>query len=202
MENVLQGRPALILVDIQKGFDNVDYYGGERNNPQAEQNAQKLLTHWRAKGLPLFHIQYSALNPKSPLRPDGPGFPFKDEVAPLPGEPVLVRHVNSSFIGTNLQEQLNEKGIDTVVVIGFATEHCVSTTTRMAGNLGYNTYIISDATAAFAKMGVNGQRFDAEFVHQLSLATLQDEFATVLTTDELLHNMATKSDDSRVASPA
>jgi nicotinamidase-related amidase len=186
MENVLQGRPALILVDIQKGFDNVDYYGGERNNPQAEQNAQKLLAHWRAKGLPLFHIQYSALNPKSPLRPDGPGFPFKDEVAPLPGEPVLVRHVNSSFIGTNLQEQLDEKGIDTVVVIGFSTEHCVSTTTRMAGNLGYNTYIISDATAAFAKIGVNGQRFDAESVHQLSLATLQDEFATVLTTDQLL----------------
>lgn len=186
MENVLQGRPALILVDIQKGFDNVDYYGGERNNPQAEQNAQRLLTHWRAKGLPLFHIQYSALNPKSPLRPDGSGFPFKDEVAPQFGEPVLVRHVNSAFIGTNLQAQLNEKGIDTVVVIGFSTEHCVSTTTRMAGNLGYNTYIVSDATAAFAKKGVNGQHFDAETVHQLSLATLQDEFATVLNTDQVL----------------
>lgn len=188
MENVLQGRPALILVDIQKGFDNVDYYGGERNNPQAEKNAQRLLEHWRKQGWPLFHIQYSALNPKSPLAPTGPGFAFKDEVAPLPGEPVLERHVNSSFIGTNLQQQLDEQGINTVVVIGFSTEHCVSTTTRMAGNLGYNTYIISDATAAFAKTGVNGQRFDAETVHQLSLATLQDEFATVLTTAELLGN--------------
>ena len=193
MENVLQGRPALILVDIQKGFDNVDYYGGERNNPQAEQNAQRLLEHWRKQALPLYHIQYSSLSPTSPLWPDGPGFPFRDEVAPLPGEPVLVRHVNSSFIGTNLQEQLNEKGIDTVVVIGFSTEHCVSTTTRVAGNLGYHTYIISDATAAFAKQGVNGQRFDAETVHQLSLATLQDEFATVLTTDELLSNMAAEA---------
>lgn len=188
MENVLQGRPALILVDIQKGFDNVDYYGGERNNPQAEKNAQRLLEHWRKQGWPLFHIQYSALNPKSPLAPTGPGFAFKDEVAPLPGELVLERHVNSSFIGTNLQQQLDEQGINTVVVIGFSTEHCVSTTTRMAGNLGYNTYIVSDATAAFAKTGVNGQRFDAETVHQLSLATLQDEFATVLTTAELLGN--------------
>lgn len=186
MENVLQGRPALILVDIQKGFDNVDYYGGERNNPQAEKNAQRLLEHWRKQGWPLFHIQYSALNPRSPLVPTGPGFAFKDEVAPLPGEPVLQRHVNSSFIGTNLQQQLDEQGINTVVVIGFSTEHCVSTTTRMAGNLGYNTYIVSDATAAFVKTGVNGQRFDAETVHQLSLATLQDEFATVVTTAELL----------------
>lgn len=189
MNNALQGRPALILVDIQKGFDKVDYYGGERNNPQAELNAQRLLEHWRKQGLPLFHIQYSALNPRSPLSPGGPGFPFKDEVAPLPGEPVLVRHVNSSFIGTNLQQQLDEQGVDTVVVIGFSTEHCVSTTTRMAGNLGYNTYIVSDATAAFNKQGVNGQRFDAETVHQLSLATLQDEFATVLSTEEVLSGL-------------
>ena len=186
MENVLQGRPALILVDFQKGFDQLGYYGGERNNPDAEKNAQLLLEHWREQGLPVFHIQYSALNPRSPLRPDGPGFPFKDEVAPLPGEPVLQRHVNSAFIGTDLEAQLDEQGIETVVVTGLTTEHCVSTTTRMAGNLGYNTFIVSDATAAFNKTGVNGQRFDAELVHQVSLATLQEEFATVLTTGELL----------------
>lgn len=189
MENVLQGRPALILVDIQKGFDQWDYYGGERNNPGAEKNAQLLLEHWREHGLPVFHIQYSSLNPGSPLRPDTTGFPFKDEVAPLPGEPVLQRHVNSAFIGTDLEAQLDEQGIDTVVVIGFSTEHCVSTTTRMAGNLGYNTFIIADATAAFNKTGVNGQRFDAELVHQVSLATLQEEFATVLTTKELLQRL-------------
>ena len=190
MQDVLQGRPALLLIDIQKGFDEKDYYGGERNNPDAEQRAKELLTYWREHGLPLFHIQYRATNPKSMLSPDRPGYDFKEEAKPLPGEPVLVRSVNSAFINTNLQERLEAEGIDTVVVIGFTTEHCVSTTTRMAGNLGYNTFIISDATAAFNKTGINGQRFDAELVHQLSLATLQEEFATVLTTAELLRRMS------------
>ncbi|KAA2238747.1 cysteine hydrolase [Chitinophaga agrisoli] len=190
MQDVLQGRPALLLIDIQQGFDEKEYYGGERNNPQAEQRAQELLAYWRQHQLPLFHIQYSSLNALSPLRPQHTGFAFKKEVAPLPGEPVLVRSVNSAFINTDLQARLEEQKIDTVIVIGFSTEHCVSTTTRMAGNLGYHTFIISDATAAFNKTGVNGQRFDAELVHQLTLATLQDEFATVLTTAELLHRMA------------
>ncbi len=190
MQDVLQGRPALLLIDIQQGFDEKEYYGGERNNPQAEQRAQELLAYWRTHELPLFHIQYSSLSDRSPLRPQHTGFAFKQEVEPLPGEPVLVRSVNSAFINTDLQARLEAQNIDTVIVIGFSTEHCVSTTTRMAGNLGYHTFIISDATAAFNKTGVNGQRFDAELVHQLTLATLQDEFATVLTTEELLRRMA------------
>jgi len=189
MENVLQGRPALLLIDLQQGFEEKEYYGGERNNPQAEQNAQKLLAYWRANELPLFHIQYSSISPKSPLFPEKAGYAFMKEVQPLPGEPVLVRSVNSAFINTDLQAQLDAQGINTVVVIGLSTEHCVSTTTRMAGNLGYHTYVISDATAAFNKTGVNGERFDAELVHQVTLATLQDEFATVLTTQQLLQQL-------------
>jgi nicotinamidase-related amidase len=190
MENVLQGRPALILVDLQKGFEDVDYYGGERNNLHAEKNARQLLEHWRRHGLPLFHIQYKALNPNSRLAPHREGFAFKDEFLPLAGEPVLQRSVNSAFISTSLQQQLDKQGIDTVVVIGLTTEHCVSTTTRMAGNLGYHTFVVSDATAAFNKKGVNGENFPAELVHQVSLATLQEEFATVLSTQELLQRLS------------
>jgi nicotinamidase-related amidase len=186
MENTLQGRPALLLIDIQQGFDEMEYYGGTRNNPQAEQRAQELLAYWRENKLPLFHIQYSSRDPRSPLYPSKKGFAFKEEARPLPGEPVLVRSVNSAFIGTDLQARLNAENIDTVVVIGLTTEHCVSTTTRMAGNLGYHTFVISDATASFNKTGVNGQHFDAALVHELSLATLQQEFATVLTAQALL----------------
>lgn len=39
-------RPALILIDIQKGFDNLEYWGGQRNNPDAENNAGELLEVW------------------------------------------------------------------------------------------------------------------------------------------------------------
>jgi nicotinamidase-related amidase len=57
--------PALILIDIQKGFDNIQYWGGQRNNPDAEENASELLKLWRANNLPIFHIKHCSSNPTS-----------------------------------------------------------------------------------------------------------------------------------------
>jgi nicotinamidase-related amidase len=185
---------ALILVDIQQGFDNIPYWGGERNNPTAEVNARKLLDYWRANKLPLFHIQHCSTNPNSLLAESNPGNAHKEIVKPLPGEPVIKKSVNSSFIGTDLQQQLDAGKIDTVVIVGLTSEHCVSTTARMAGNFGYNTFVIADATAAFAKTGINGEHYDAETIHLTALAQINDEFATVLNTDEVI-NALKKNDD-------
>ena len=179
--------PALILIDIQKGFDTPGYYGGHpRNNPEAEQNAHRILEHWRQRQWPLFHFQHCSVKPGSPLAESHPGNAIKDEVKPLPGEPLIKKSVNSAFIGTNLKERLDAQGITDLVIIGLTTQHCVSTTVRMAGNLGYNTTVISDATAAFGATAVDGTIFSPEVIHQVSLATLNEEFAKVLTTDELL----------------
>lgn len=103
---------------------------------------------------------------------------------------MIQKKVNSSFIGTNLEEQLRSNHIDTVVIAGLTTPHCVSTTKRMSGNLGFDTYLISDATAAFGLTDQTGTYFDPETIHRLSLATLHEEFATVLTTERLLTNWA------------
>src|SRR5690625_5603085 len=92
-----------------------------------------------------------------------------------------------TLIGTNLEELLKTKEISTVVITGLTTPHCVSTTTRMSGNLGFKTYLISDATAAFGLKDQNNKYYDAEIIHNISLATLHDEFATVLTTDQLIN---------------
>ena len=154
MKTLQNTNPALILIDIQQGFDNIAYWGGQRNNPDAEVNARKLLDYWRANKLPLFHIQHCSVKPGSLLAEGTPGNAHKEIVKPLPGEPVIKKSVNSSFIGTNLQQQLDAAGIDTVVIVGLTTEHCVSTTARMAGNFGYNTYVVADATAAFSKTGI------------------------------------------------
>ena len=179
--------PALILIDIQKGFDTPGYYGGHpRNNPEAEQNAHRILEHWRQRQWPLFHFQHCSVKPGSPLAESHPGNAIKDEVKPLPGEPLIKKSVNSAFIGTNLKERLDAQGITDLVIIGLTTQHCVSTTVRMAGNLGYNTTVISDATAAFGATAVDGTIISPEVIHQVSLATLNEEFAEVLTTDELL----------------
>lgn len=189
MNNQLPIAPALILVDIQKAFDQPGYYGGERNNPDAEENARILLEYWRKRQWPLFHIKHCSIQAGSPLTEGQPGNDHKDEVKPLPGEPLIKKSANSAFIGTDLKERLDALGIRTVVIIGLTTQHCVSTTARMAGNYGYETFVISDATAAFRTTGLNGENYPAEMVHQLSLATINQEFATVLTTRAMLTDM-------------
>lgn len=184
-----EDKPALILIDIQKGFEDIAYWGGHRNNPDAEHKAGKLLHFWRQQGLPLFHVKHCSTNPASRLAEGQVGNDFNDFVKPLANEPVIKKNVNSAFIGTSLKDQLDQLGITTLVIAGLTTDHCVSTTTRMAGNYGYTTFLVSDATATFDKKGMDGQNLPAELIHDISLASLHNEFATVVKTDELLNSM-------------
>lgn len=179
-------QPALLVIDVQQGFEDEDYWGGNRNNPNAEKICGEILQRWRDYKLPIFHIRHSSLEPKSRLHPSHAGFAFNQYVLPQTGEPIITKNVNSSFIGTDLKQQLDVKDISTVVIIGLTTNHCISTTTRMAGNYGYQTYLISDATATFDRVGIHGEKYDAELMHQTALASLNHEFATVLSTDELM----------------
>lgn len=177
---------ALILIDIQKGFDEEEFWGGNRNNKDAEEKSAIILKKWRSLDLPIFHIVHSSQNPISRLHESHPGFEIKDEVKPIEGEPVIKKNVNSAFIGTDLKERLDRQGINKLVIIGLTTNHCISTTTRMAGNFGFDTLLISDATATFDRIGINGERFDAEIIHQIALANLNNEFAQVINTEKLL----------------
>lgn len=163
--------------------------GGQRNNPDAEENAGKLLKLWRENNLPIFHIKHCSSNPASPLNESNEGNEFNDLVKPLSNEPIIKKNVNSAFIGTDLQEKLINTKIKKIVIVGLTTDHCVSTTTRMAGNFGYDTYLVSDATAAFNKKGLNGQNYSAELIHETALASLNEEFATVVTTSFLKQNL-------------
>lgn len=171
---------ALILIDLQKGWDNHQHWGGNRNNPEAENVAHELLLKWRKKKLPIFHVIHGSSDPKSELHPNKSGFEMLDQFKPIDDEPLLVKNVNSAFIGTDLQERLENKDINTLVIAGLTTNHCVSTTTRMAGNFGFEVYLIADATATFDRKGLNGEVFPAELIHQTALASLNGEFATVL----------------------
>lgn len=180
---MLTNDTALILIDVQKGFD--DPVWGPRNNPGAEANIARLLALWRASGRPIFHVRHDSVEPDSPLRPGQRGNEPKEEARPAGGEATLTKHVNSAFIGTDLERRLRERRIRTVVLVGLTTDHCVSTTARMAGNLGFDTYVVADATAAFARRGPDGRVFDPQLVHDVALASLHGEFATVVTTREL-----------------
>jgi nicotinamidase-related amidase len=175
---------ALILIDIQQGFD--DPFWGPRNNAGAESNASRLLTAWRQRRMPLVHIQHRSLLPESPLRPGQPGVEFNPLVAPLDGEPVMPKSVNSAFIGTELEAFLRQRGIERVVIAGLTTNHCVETTTRMAGNLGFSPILVEDACATFDRTGPDGTTWPAATIHAVTLANLHDEFATIATTSEVI----------------
>ncbi|MGD8828117.1 MAG: cysteine hydrolase family protein [Gammaproteobacteria bacterium] len=183
-----QESAALLLVDVQQGFQDADFWGGNRNNPQAEENIARLLGYWRDRGRPVIHVRHVSDNTRSPLRPGQPGVEIRPEARPAEGEPLFEKNVNSAFIGTGLEAFLREKGIRDLVIAGITTNHCVSTTARMAGNLGFNTRVVADATACFDRIGHDGRRFDAEAVHAISLANLHGEFATVVQTGELLES--------------
>ncbi|MDG1146829.1 MAG: cysteine hydrolase family protein [Crocinitomicaceae bacterium] len=182
-------KPALILVDVQKAFLDEEYWGGNRNNKDAELVCGKILKKWRELNLPIFHIRHSSTNLNSKLNQSNKGFEFNENVMPLEKEPIITKEVNSAFIGTNLKEQLDKLNIHTLVIVGITTNHCVSTTTRMAGNFGYETYLISDATATFDRIGINGEKYDSETIHLTTLANLNDEFATVWNFKKLISEL-------------
>ncbi|MDQ6598945.1 cysteine hydrolase [Bacillus salipaludis] len=182
------GEIALIIIDVQKAFDDKKW--GERNNLNAEKNISNILKFWREKNWRVIYIQHMSDTPSSVFYPKNEGFEFKEMVKPINGEVIITKKVNSSFIGTNLEEYLRENQISTVVITGLTTPHCVSTTTRMSGNLGFKTYLISDATAAFGMKDQNNTYYNAETIHNVSLATLHNEFATVLTTEKLINKFS------------
>jgi nicotinamidase-related amidase len=180
----LSARAALLLVDIQRGMDDPKW--GARNNPEAERRIADLLSTWRATGRPVIHVQHLSLEADSPLRADRPGHVFKEEALPRAGEPVFQKHVNSAFIGTGLEAHLRSNGIEELVVAGITTDHCVSTTVRMAGNLGFDVTVVEDATATFERQGPDGSHYSADLMHRAALASLHGEFATVRPAREVL----------------
>lgn len=178
---------ALLVIDVQKGLDEPRL--GRRNNPAAEANMAALLAAWRKCGMPVVHVHHDSVEPNSPLRPGLPGNEVKDEVRPLPGEAQFRKSVNSAFIGTGLEAYLKDNGLTSLVVVGLTTEHCVSTSVRMAANLGFDVTLVDDATAAFEHRGRDGEVHSADAVHRVNVASLDGEFCAVRTTVELLQDL-------------
>ena len=180
----LSSNTALLVIDVQQGLDHPRH--GARNNPEAEKRIADLLSAWRANGRPVAHVQHLSLEPDSPLREDRPGHAIKVEALPKGGEPVFQKHASSAFIGTDLEAHLRAGGIESLVLVGMMTDHCVSSTARMAANLGFKVTVVEDATATFERRGPDGTYYSAETMHGVELASLHREFATIRTTRDIL----------------
>jgi nicotinamidase-related amidase len=184
MARLLAENAALALIDVQHGFD--DPVWGTRNNPQCEANIATLLSHWRQRSRPVVLVRHDSTEPGSPLAAGTPGNAFKDVIS---GDPdlLVVKSVNSAFYGApDLHAWLQRSGVDTLVIAGITTNHCCETTARMAGNLGYDTLFALDATHTFERRAPDGQILSAETLATATATNLHGEFATVLSTQELL----------------
>lgn len=183
--------PALILIDLQKGI--LDPKLGTRNNPDAETHIKTLLTAWRHAGGAIVHVRHISLSPDSVFRPGQPGAEFQDAFQPQPHEHVLEKNVPDAFCHTGLERWLRVRDLREVVIVGGITNNSVEATARSAGNLGFVTWVISDATYTFDKVDFAGVRRTAGEVHAMSLANLQGEYATVLSTAQMLLRLQTDS---------
>lgn len=175
---------ALVVVDVQNGLD--DPGQGRRNNPACEENIAALIESWRGAGRPIVFVRHDSVLPHSPLRPGQPGNDFKPVVH---GEPdvLVTKHVNSAFYGEpDLHAWLGERGITGVAIVGIQTNYCCETTARMAGNLGYDTLFVLDATHTFDLSAPDGGVITADELARVTAANLQDEFADVVLTADLL----------------
>lgn len=184
---MIPANAALIVVDVQQGFLEPSW--GPRDNPDAETNVATLIKAWRRTGRPIHHVRHSSRSLSGSFYPGTTGHDFKPEAVPVAGEPVHVKSVNSDFIGTNLEDDLRKAGIDTVIVVELTTNHCVSTTVRMAAKLGFETSVVEDATATFDRIALDGRIRPAVEVHAAALSDFAGEFASVASTADIIRQL-------------
>ena len=188
----LPSNAALIVIDLQKAIDHPGW--GERNNPDAEKNVSALLDAWRTSHRPVYHVRHDSIEPESHYRPGQPGNDFKPEARPLPGEVVIVKRTNSAFIGTDLEARLRAAPQTVLVIAGVITNNSVEATVRMAGNLGFDTFLVEDSCFTFARKDWAGRLRTADEVHAMSLANLDGEYCTVIRTGDVLAGLKPRAD--------
>ncbi|MBB4890534.1 nicotinamidase-related amidase [Streptomyces netropsis] len=175
---------TLVMIDFQN-----TYRAGVMALEGAEQAlaaGARLLAAARAVGAPVIHV----------VNDGGEGSPYdiraeigsiSDEVAPLAGEPVVVKHFPNAFHDTGLEELLRnlDAGPD-LVIAGFMTHMCVTFTAQGAFNLGYRPTVVAEATATRALTTPDGDVLSAATLQAAALTTVTDLFGTVAPTVDSL----------------
>lgn len=168
---------ALVVVDVQAGFDDPSW--GRRNNPSCEENLAVLLGAWHEAKLPIVLVHHDSTDPRSPLAVGSAGNHYKRLIDPTIASLSISKQVHSAFYGEpDLHAWLQERGVRSVAVCGITTDHCCETTTRMAGDLGYDTYLVLDATHTFDRRHPDGSEVDAstaDVIGELQQTSTQPE---------------------------
>ena len=179
---------ALLVIDIQN-----DYFAGGgmalEGSAAAADNAARLLAGFRARGLPVVHVQHLMARPDAGYLMAGtPGAEIHAGVTPLSGEPVIVKHFPNSFRGTALLETLKGIGAERLVVAGMMTHMCVDSTVRAAFDLGFACLLAHDACAT-RRLSCGAAPVPAAQVHAAFVAALHGLFADVRTAADILETL-------------
>lgn len=192
---------ALLIIDAQKAFERLEQDGAVPNDAAAKTGIATLLEAYRAADLPVIHVRHASLDPHSYFQPHLPGFEVMEVARERPGEAVVIKHVNSAFIGTELEAILHDRGVGSLTIVGATLNHCVETTTRMAANLGFRVRLVADATWTYPVQSLDGVTFPASLVHSMSLANLNGEFAEIVTTNDVVGLFAARPPTSPDGTP-
>lgn len=179
-------KTALILIDIQN-----DYFSNgkmELYEPEiAGNNASKILQKFRNENLPIIHIQHKSTRPDATFFiPKTKGVEIHNNVKPLKGEEVIIKHYPNSFRDTDLLKILKEKNIEKLVICGMMTHMCVDATTRASKDFGFDCIVIGDACAT-KDLEINGEKVKATEVQKSFLSALNYFYSNVINTEEYLN---------------
>ena len=175
---------VLIVIDAQMEYTDEGALTLDGLQPALD-NITALLLTGRKDGAQIVHIAHEGSEGRAfdPAK----GGRIIEQVAPVEGETVIGKGLPNSFAHTGLQNHLAEIGRPHLIICGFMTHMCVSSTARAALDLGYETTVVSDATATRSLPATDGgAAISAEDLHRASLAALADRFSAINTTSQVL----------------
>lgn len=174
---------TVIVIDAQR-----EYVDGALPLPGVKPalgNIAALLSAARGAGAPIVHVQHKG-RPGGLFDPEKTAFAFADEAEPRVGETVVEKGLPNGFAGTGLAEVLEQAGRKRLILAGFMTHMCVSATARAALDLGYQTTVLSDASATRDLPHADGGGvIAAADLHRAELAALADRFSIVCRTADI-----------------
>jgi nicotinamidase-related amidase len=177
---------ALLVIDMQEGMADRIRAGRPTAVVDAPDRIARLLADARRRGLPVIHVHHDDPHPESPFRKGLPGAEAMPSALPLPGETVLWKHGSSAFHGTDVDFRLKSLGVTELVVAGAVAAFCVTSTVRMASDLGYRVLLPQDALLGFDLPAHDGGTIDADTVMRVTLSVLGADFARLTTVAELV----------------
>lgn len=187
---------ALLLIDIQN-----DYFPKGKYDlvgmTSAAKNAAKISSLFRSKALPIYHVRHEIEEENPPFFERGTiGAQIHESVKPEGDEAVVLKHEANSFIGTHLHDLLKRDEIKHLVVCGAMSHMCIDSTVRGACDLGFECTVIHDACATH-DMEFNSIELPAAQVHAVIMASLDQDFAEMVSTKEMAKKLAAiKIDDA------